>query len=137
MEKENYQMSQMAELLKDFPLADHGFTASRLAGVRFFKAMQRLQRAPKVYDPGICIVVQGHKIGYLGGQAFHYDANHYLVVSVTMPFECETFATPEQPLLGLYIDVDMGRLHDLIGRLGPQAEIDPIGAARHRLGRPG
>jgi len=41
-----------------------------------------------------------------------------------MPFECETFASPEDPLLGLYIDIDMSQLHDLIGRLGLQPEID-------------
>jgi hypothetical protein len=40
-----------------------------------------------------------------------------------MPFECETFASPEEPLRGLYIDIDMAQLHDLIGRLGLQAEI--------------
>jgi AraC-like DNA-binding protein len=80
-----------------------------------------------VYDPGICIVAQGHKIGYLGGRKFQYDANHYLVTSVTMPFECETFASPEQPLLGLYIDIDMAQLHDLIGRLDLQKEIGTVG----------
>lgn len=79
-----------------------------------------------VYDPGICIVVQGHKIGYLGGQKFQYDASNYLVTSVTMPFECETFASLEEPLLGLYIDIDIGQLNDLIGRLGLQAEIGSI-----------
>jgi len=76
-----------------------------------------------VYDPGVCIVVQGHKIGYLGGRKFRYDANHYLVTSVTMPFECETFASPEEPLRGLYIDIDMGQLRDLIGRMDVQPEI--------------
>ena len=73
-----------------------------------------------VYDPGICIVVQGHKIGYLGDQKFRYDAKQYLVTTVTMPFECETFASPEEPLRGLYIDIDMGQLHDLIGRIDMQ-----------------
>ncbi len=57
------------------------------------------------------------------GQVFQYDANNYLVTSVTMPFECETFASPEEPLLGLYINVDMAQLHDLIGRLDLQIEI--------------
>lgn len=104
-------------------ISDGGFSDSRLKKVRFFKSIQHLPREPKVYDPGICIVVQGRKIGYLGGQMFQYDPNNYLVISVTMPFECETFASPEEPLLGLYIDVDMGQLHDMIGRLGLQAEI--------------
>lgn len=76
-----------------------------------------------VCDPGLCIVVQGHKIGYLGDQKFRYDANHYLVTTVTMPFECETFATAEEPLRGLCIDIDMGQLHDLIGRINAQPRI--------------
>jgi AraC-like DNA-binding protein len=116
-------MSQMADLLKSFQITDGGSSESRLQGVRFFKSTQPIPRKPIVYDPGICIIAQGHKIGYLGGQKFQYDADHYLVSSVTMPFECETFASPEDPLLGLYIDIDMGQLHDLIGRLGLRLEI--------------
>ena len=120
-------MSHMVELLESFPLTDKGSTESRLKGVRLFKSTQPIPRKPVVYDPGICIVAQGHKIGYLGDQVFRYDANNYLVVSVTMPFECETCASPEESLLGLYIDVDMTQLHDLIGRLGLQAEIGHAG----------
>jgi AraC-like DNA-binding protein len=120
-------MSQMVELLKSFPITDGGSSESRLKGVRFFKSTQPIPRKPVVYDPGICIVAKGHKIGYLGDQVFQYDANNYLVISLTMPFECETFASPEDPLLGLYIDIDMSQLHDLIGRLGLQPEISDAG----------
>jgi AraC-like DNA-binding protein len=116
-------MSQMADLLKSFQITDGGASESRLKSVRLFKSTYPMPRKPIVYDPGICIIAQGHKIGYLGGQEFQYDANHYLVTSVTMPFECETFASPEDPLLGLYIEIDMSQLHDLIGRLGLQPEI--------------
>ncbi len=116
-------MSQLAQGLKSLRLADGGSTESRLEGVRFFNSTHPMPRQPIVYDPGICIIAQGRKIGYLGGRQFQYDANHYLVTSVTMPFECETFASPEEPLLGLFIDVDMAQLHDLIGRLGLQADI--------------
>ena len=120
-------MLQMVEILKSFSVTDGGSSESRLEGVRFFKSTQPIPRKPIVYDPGICIIVQGHKIGYLGDQVFQYDANHYLVTSVTMPFECETFASPEDPLLGLYIDIDMSQLHDLIGRMGLQANVGNAG----------
>lgn len=116
-------MSQMVELLKNFPDFDDGPFESRLKGVRFFKETKHVPRKPMVYDPGICIVAQGHKIGYLGDQTFRYDANHYLVTSVTMPIECEVFASPEQPLQGMIIDIDMPQLHDLIIRLGLQSDI--------------
>lgn len=116
-------MSKMDELLQSFPEIDDGPSESRLKGVLLFKETRHIPRRPMVYDPGVCIVVQGHKIGYLGGRKFRYDANHYLVTSVTMPFECETFASPEEPLRGLYIDIDMGQLRDLIGRIDWQERI--------------
>ena len=120
-------MPPMAELLKSFPDIENGLFESRLKGVRFFKETRPIHRQPLLYDPGICIIAQGQKTGYLGGQKFQYDANHYLVTSVTMPFECEAFASPEKPLRGLFVDIDMAQLHDLIGRLGLQAEIGGAG----------
>ena len=123
-------MSQMDELLGSFPEIDNGLFESRLEGVRFFKETKPMPRRPMLYNPGICIVVQGHKIGYLGGRKFRYDANHYLVTSVTMPFQCETFASPEEPLRGLFIDIDMAQLHDLIGRMDLQA---PIGSGSEKV----
>lgn len=85
-------MAQMTELLNYFPKIDDGAHESRLKGVLFFQETKYVPRRPIVYDPGIAIVAQGHKIGYLGGQRFQYDANNYLVTSVTMPVECETCA---------------------------------------------
>ena len=116
-------MSKMSELLQSFPAIADGPSESRLNGVLLFQETTHIPRRPMVYNPGICIVVQGHKVGYLGGQTFRYDANHYLVTSVTMPFDCETFATPEEPLRGLYIDIDMGQLRDLIGRMDLQTGV--------------
>lgn len=114
-------LNELSTLMNHFDLPQ-GISESLLPGVRFFKSLQSLPRSPMIYDPGICIVVQGNKVGYLGDRSFPYDPNNYLVTSVTMPFECATFATPEQPLLGFYIDVDLVVLHELIGQLGPNHE---------------
>ena len=113
----------MVILLDNFPAIDDGPSESCLKGVCFYKETKNIPRKPVVYNPGICIVVQGHKFGYLGSHKFQYDANHYLVTSVAMPFECETFASPEEPFLGLYIDVDMARLHELISHMDIQTEL--------------
>jgi AraC-like DNA-binding protein len=113
----------MVILLNNFPPINDGPSESHLKGVCFFKETKNIPRKPVVYNPGICIVAQGQKYGYLGGQKFQCDANHYLVTSVTMPFECETFASPREPFLGLYIDVDMAQLHELISRMDLQLEV--------------
>ena len=111
-------MNDLAKLLTEFTLNDNGYTETKLPGVRLFRGIKYFPRKPVVYEPGICIVVQGRKVGYLGGEMFAYNAGNYLVTSVTIPFECETFASPEEPLLGIYIDVNMEQLHGLIGQLG-------------------
>lgn len=113
-------MQSLAALLRALNLPD-GFSETGLPGVRFFASRQAIARAPLVYDPGICIVAQGTKVGYLGGRQFVYDADTYLLVSATLPFECETFASPDDPLLGLYIDIDLPQLNALIDELGTAA----------------
>lgn len=123
-------MTTIDKLLGYFPDVDNGVTPARLDGVLFFKETARIPRRPMVYDPGLCIVLSGHKIGRLGGQKFRYDASNYLVTTVAMPFECETFASPNDPLRGLYITIDMTQLHDLIGRMGLQSEIRNAGENR-------
>jgi AraC-like DNA-binding protein len=126
-DKEIVNMSTTAELINNFPEIANGPTESPLEGVLFFKETTHIPRKPIVYPPGIAIVVQGHKIVYLGGRQFQYDANNYLVTTVTMPTECETFGSPEKPLMGLYIDIDMGQLHDLIGRVDLHSKMNGIG----------
>jgi AraC-like DNA-binding protein len=104
----------MVEMLKSL-ITEDMFSDSLLPGIRFFRCDHDIARTPLVYDPGIFIVAQGIKIGYLRDQKFQYDSNNYLVTSVPIPFECETFACPEEPFLGLLIDIDIPTLHELIG----------------------
>lgn len=107
--------------LEHFSDLPDGISPSCFRHVRWFKATDHQPKTPHLYSPGICFVLQGHKIGTLGGRRFQYDANHYLVASMTMPIECESFATPKAPLLGLYIEIDSAVLHDLISRLSQDA----------------
>ena len=82
-----------------------GFTASALDYVHFMRSNQAFSRTPVMYEPCICIIVQGRKRAYLGDAMFVYDARQYLVVSAPMPFEADTEATPDQPLLGIHVGI--------------------------------
>jgi len=110
---------QMAALLKQ--LAPHeGYTCSLLDGVRFMRADRPLGRTPVLYEPSIVIVCQGHKRGYLADQVYNYDAQHYLVLSVPLPFSTETTASPDEPLLAISVGLDMMAVADLVTELGDQ-----------------
>lgn len=69
-----------------------------LPDVRLLYGETPFARTPVMYEPGIIILFSGHKIGYINERVFRYDANEYLLLTVPLPFECETYATSEVPL---------------------------------------
>jgi len=107
------QRTEMAALIRQLA-PQEGYTRSLLNGVRLMRADRALERTPVLYEPSIVIVCQGHKRGYLADKIYHYDAQHYLVLSVPLPFSTETDASPEEPLLAVSISLDMTAVADLI-----------------------
>ncbi|MCU1776171.1 AraC family transcriptional regulator [Pseudomonas sp. 14P_5.3_Bac1] len=83
-----------------------GYNLTALDDVRFLRSNRPLHRVPVLYDPGIVIVCQGCKRGFLGEDIYLYDAQHYLVVSVPVPFTMETEASEEEPMLAVYLRLD-------------------------------
>ncbi|MDO1528685.1 AraC family transcriptional regulator [Fulvimonas sp. R45] len=83
-----------------------GYTLTPLPDVRLLRSDRPLRRTPVLYEPGIVIVAQGRKRGFLGDEVFVYDDQHYLVVSVPVPFTMETNASADEPLLAIYFRLD-------------------------------
>lgn len=101
---DNEQQQLVALLLKLAP--KEGYNQTLLPNVRILRSDRPLSRTPVLYDPGIVIVCQGSKRGYFGEKIYLYDEQHYLAVSVPVPFTMETDATPERPLLAIYMHLD-------------------------------
>lgn len=114
-------MPTLAPLLREFrdglpTFKESGVAPTGVPGVTFFWIGKPVPRAPLIYSAGIVIVGQGHKIGYLGDRRFEYGADSCLVLGIPVPFECKSYATPEEPLLGIRIDIDLGAVHSLVAR---------------------
>ncbi|EDT6557685.1 AraC family transcriptional regulator [Salmonella enterica] len=92
--------------------------SERLAGIRLLYGVEPGPRTPVMYQPGIIFLFSGHKIGYINKRKFRYDANEYLLLTVPLPFECETWATPEVPLVGIRLDIDVLQLQELLMDIG-------------------
>ncbi|CAE6804842.1 HTH-type transcriptional activator RhaS [Paraburkholderia haematera] len=107
-----------------------GITRSSVEGVNLMRANTPMPRLPVMYEPSIVIVCQGRKRGYLGDQVFQYDAQQYLVLSVPLPFECETEASPEVPFLGISVRIDLTMVAELLMALNETqgaAQKEPLG----------
>lgn len=94
--------SRILELLASLA-AGEGTTRSLLDGVTLGRVTRSLPRAPIMYEPCICLVLQGRKRAHFGDAVYVYDAQQFLVVSTPLSLECETLATEAQPLLGMIL----------------------------------
>src|SRR3954463_16526482 len=113
MNSQGDHRERLARLLGEIAV-EEGMERKPIEGVEVFRATESVQRAPIVYLPRILIVGQGRKRAYLAGEVYRYDAYNYLVLSVPLPAECETEASPEEPLLLLAISVEPTMLGEML-----------------------
>lgn len=86
------------------------------------KSTVSLPRVPELYDPSIILIAQGQKRGFIGDNSFVYDANNFLVLSVPLPFECETVASAEEPLYGITVRVEPAVIAELLLEMDDKAQ---------------
>lgn len=125
----NAASARMVSLLQRLA-PNEGYTQSALDGVRFMRSNRPLGRTPVLYEPSIVIVCQGRKLGFLGEEVYVYDAQHYLILSVPLPFSTETEASEAEPMLAVTLRLDLIELTDLIlmiDRSGRHQQGTPLG----------
>lgn len=119
---------RMTELLNQLTTGE-GVRPSALDGVKLMRANHSIPRSPVLYEPSIVIVGQGQKRGFLGDQVYQYDAHNYLVLSVPMPFECETDVGPNGPLLAVSIRVELTVLSELMMKMDRKPLLNETGCS--------
>ncbi|MCL1144246.1 AraC family transcriptional regulator [Shewanella gaetbuli] len=106
-------MSEIASLMAQLAPKE-GMNNTFLPGVNVFKGSQYGARGPMCYSQGVLFVGQGKKRLYLDNQTFDYDRQNALVMTVPLPVECETFASPEEPVLVMMVDINLVQLNHLV-----------------------
>lgn len=104
---------------------EEGYTAAQLDGVTFMRSNRPLPVTPALYEPSVVIVIQGRKSGLHAGNLYVYDAQHYLVLALPLPFSIETEASAEEPMLGLALRVDPLQVAQLLMGLGDLPACEP------------
>ncbi|SIS90133.1 AraC family transcriptional regulator [Neptunomonas antarctica] len=93
---------------------EDGFYASAVSGVSLLRCQEAHGRNPIIYEPSLIFIAQGKKVGYLGDRVIEYNPGHYLVQTLPLPFECETYASQDKPLLGIAVSIDLTVLAELV-----------------------
>jgi len=121
------QRSELAALVQRLAPMD-GSHATPIPGVTLIRSSTSSQPMPSLYEPSLCIVVQGRKRAMLADEIYVYDALNYLVVSVTLPMTSQILdASAEQPYLCLRVGMDTRLIGELLLQVGPSQPGRPDG----------
>ncbi|MRH97036.1 AraC family transcriptional regulator [Agrobacterium tumefaciens] len=113
-----------------------GYNQTGLGCIRILRTEAVLNDIPVLYKPGAVFVLQGSKHGILDGEIYLYDEDHYLAVSVPVPFRMTSTASARRPLLAVYLEFDMQMAAEIATQLenlaGP-ASVKPKGLFSSRM----
>lgn len=97
---------QIKQLIEN-KVSEDGLVETGVKGVKLFRVTESVRCAPAIYEPIVVAIVNGTKEAILDGTSYEYDSSQYLCCAVSMPVEAGTpLASPENPLLGVYISLD-------------------------------
>ncbi len=86
-----------------------------------------------VLKPTFCLVAQGSKLTVLGEETHTHDSLRYLLLSVDLPLTVQvTEASPDEPYLGLCLDIDPRQISALLLEMAPSGDTAPPAAATSR-----
>jgi len=115
-------LTQLQKLIRDH--SNEGITQTALPNVTLSRTSVTTDPIQTIYEPSLCVVVQGAKFAMLGTSSFIYNTAQYLVVSVNLPLAgAVATASEDRPYLGLKMNLDLHVLRSLILELPELAEM--------------
>lgn len=85
----------------------HGTRPTPIEGLQLICVTRPIPTVPSVYPASLCVLVDGQKRVYFGGQAHTYGDGSLLCCTMPLPVEAEVpHASPDQPVLGVLLSLD-------------------------------
>ncbi len=86
-----------------------------IPSLSLFRQDEPTEPISAVYEPSVCMVVQGAKRVLLGNETYVYNEQQYLITSVDLPAFFQVIeASKERPLLGLKLTFDIQEVSRLL-----------------------
>lgn len=118
------------ELKGAIEAAYHGANLIRtpIEQLSFYYSAAPTEMLATVYEPSVCIIVQGAKEVGIGDDLIPYDPEMYLLASVHMPARVRIAqASPEHPYMGLTVTFTMEQIFEVLHEM-PSASKRPGGS---------
>ena len=112
-ERESLRHQMLQQLLQ--VVTSNGLSDTRIPGVKLYRSDGPTAAVPTIYEPTLCLLVQGSKKIWLGDEQLQYRELQYLLAPVTLPVSGKVItASPDQPYIALSLSLDLRELTDLV-----------------------
>ncbi|RUO33772.1 AraC family transcriptional regulator [Aliidiomarina soli] len=112
-DRESLRQKMLVPVLK--AIDSPGLTSTRIPGVKLYRSDDLTTAAPAIYEPNLCLILQGEKEVWLGDELLEYGELRYLLAPVALPVTCKIItASRDKPYLALSVSLDLDELTDLV-----------------------
>lgn len=95
-----------------------GLFPTSMPGFNIIRSFQEVMPHRKIYQPSLCIVLQGAKQILFGDETLDYGVMECLVVSIALPGTGRIVKASEtEPFVGLTVDLDASVIRDIVERM--------------------
>ncbi|CAK9887758.1 MULTISPECIES: AraC family transcriptional regulator [Pseudomonas] len=113
------QRQELADLIQRHAPRQSG-VESAVEDLFLVRYEESVRSMPALAEPALCILAHGSKEVCLGDERYMYDPLHYMVVSVALPISGVLLeASPENPSLGVRLNIDPAQINNLLADAGP------------------
>ncbi|MBP0598535.1 AraC family transcriptional regulator [Herbaspirillum sp. LeCh32-8] len=107
---------ELLHLIGRYTEGVEGTLATAIEGLDIYRITCPTGPKHAVQKPVFAVIAQGSKRLFIGDEVYEYDPMHYLVASVDLPVVGKvTISSPEEPYLGLRLELDTREIGALIG----------------------
>ncbi|AFL68399.1 AraC family transcriptional regulator [Sulfurospirillum barnesii] len=93
---------------------------SKIAPLSFYLASSPSEFKSIVYEPSLCLILQGSKAVGFGHEMYHYRENEYLLASTHIPADVKIIeASTQKPYRGLTLTFSLEAIYEVLKRVHP------------------
>jgi AraC-like DNA-binding protein len=90
-----------------------------LKGLQFFRIASPTESVHGKTGTAFCVIAQGSKEVFLGGNRYRYDPNNYLLTTIELPIVSQVVeASPQRPYLSLRLELDPALVRSVMVEAG-------------------
>jgi AraC-like DNA-binding protein len=94
---------------------EQGIISTNIPALRFYVTNKPSEFTSIIYEPSICIALQGEKAVGFGNKMYSYNQDKYLLASTHIPANVKiNEASPERPYISLIITFSLEQIYDVI-----------------------